>query len=182
MTKNLTITGSYDQRKNILFYETYKSLIDSVLENERRQSFRLQVNYRITSNLTLGIESGYRFQNTDPHPSRNINGYLTYYQLPGLNVSVTLNGTYLESAFMNGKVFGADISKDLLKGRLQATIGYRYIDYTLPENKMSIIQNIGDMGLYWQFSKKMSFSANYEGTFEKNDKYNRVYLQLRKRF
>jgi hypothetical protein len=182
MTKNLTITGSYDQRKNILFYETYKSLIDSVLENERRQSFRLQVNYRITSNLTLGIESGYRFQNTDPHPSRNINGYLTYYQLPGLNVSVTLNGTYLESAFMNGKVFGADISKDLLKGRLQATIGYRYIDYTLPENKMSIIQNIGEMGLYWQFSKKMSFSANYEGTFEKNDKYNRVYLQLRKRF
>jgi len=182
MTRNFTITGSYDQRKNVLFYETYKSLIDSVLENEKRQSFRLQANYRITKSLTLGIESGYRFLKSDPHPSKNIYGYLTYYQVPGLNISITLTGTYLESAFMNGKVLGADISKYLFQGRFQTSLGYRYIDYTLPENKMSILQNIGEMSFYWQFSRKMSFSANYEGTFEKHDKYNRVYLQLRKRF
>ena len=83
---------------------------------------------------------------------------------------------------MNGKVLGADISKYLFQGRFQTSLGYRYIDYTLPENKMSILQNIGEMSFYWQFSRKMSFSANYEGTFEKHDKYNRVYLQLRKRF
>jgi len=38
-------------------------------------------------------------------------------------------------------------------------------DYTLPENKLRILQNIGEMSIFWQFSKKMSFSANYEGTF-----------------
>jgi hypothetical protein len=182
ITKNLSITGSYDQRKNVLFYETYKTLIDSVLENEKRQSFRLQANYRITSNLTLGVESGYRFLKSDPRPSKNVYGYLTYYQVPGLNISITLNGTYLESAYMNGKVLGANISKDLFQGRLQASLGYRYTDYTLPESKLSILQNISEIGLFWQFSKKMSFSANYEGTFEKHDKYNRVYLQIRKRF
>jgi hypothetical protein len=182
ITKNLSITGSYDQRKNVLFYETYKTLIDSVLESERRQSFRLQANYRITNNLSFGVESSYRFLKSDPHPSRNIYGYLTYYQIPGLNVSVTLTGTYLESAFMNGQVYSGNISKDLFQGRIQTSIGYRYIDYTLPESKLRILQNIGEMSIYWQFSKKMSFSANYEGTFEKRDKYNRVYLQLRKRF
>ena len=83
---------------------------------------------------------------------------------------------------MNGQVYGGNISKDLFQGRFQTSIGYRYIDYTLPENKLSILQNIGEMSIFWQFSKKMSFSANYEGTFEKHDKYNRVYLQLRKRF
>ena len=62
------------------------------------------------------------------------------------------------------------------------TIFYRYIDYTLPESKLSVLQNVGNMSIFWLFSKKMSFSANYEGTFEKNDKYNRVYLQIRKRF
>jgi hypothetical protein len=62
------------------------------------------------------------------------------------------------------------------------TIFYRYIDYTLPESKLSVLQNVGNMSIFWLFSKKMSFSANYEGTFEKHDKYNRVYLQIRKRF
>jgi hypothetical protein len=180
--KNFTITGSYDQRKNVLFYETYKSLIDSVLLNERRQSYRLQASYRITSNITLGVESGYRFLKSDPHQSRNINGYLTYYQIPGLMLSVTLTGTYLESVYMNGKVFGADISKDLFKGRFQTSLGYRYTDYSLPESNLSILQNTGMMSIYWQFAKKMSFSANYEGTLEKTNKYNRVYLQIRNRF
>jgi hypothetical protein len=182
MTKNLSLTASYDQRKNVLYYETYKTLIDSVLENEKRQSIRLQANYRITNNITLGVESGYRFLKSDPRPSRNIYGYLSYYQIPGLLVNFTLTGTWLESAFMNGKVLGADITKDLFQGRLQAGIGYRSTDYTLPESRLSILQNTGTMSLFWQFARKMSFSANYEGTFEKHDKYNRVYLQLRKRF
>jgi hypothetical protein len=182
ITKNFSITGSYDQRKNVLFYETYKSLIDSVLENEKRQSYRLQANYRITNNITLGVETGWHDSKSDPHPSRNINGYLTYYQVPGLLVSVTLTGTYLESAFMNGKIYGADISKDLFQGKFQTSVGYRYIDYTLPESKLNVLQNVGQMSIFWLFSKKMSFSANYEGTFEKHDKYNRVYLQIRKRF
>jgi hypothetical protein len=182
ITRNFSITSSYDQRKNVLFYETYKTLIDSVLEAEKRQSFRLQASYSITNNITFGVESSYRFLKSDPHPSRNIYGYLTYYQIPGIKVSITLTGTYLESAFMNGKVYGADISKDLLQGRFQTTVGYRYIDYTLPESKLSVLQNIGEMGIFWQFSKKISFSANYEGTFEKPGKYHRLYLQLRKRF
>jgi len=182
ITNNLTITGSYDQRKNALFYETYKSLLDSVYQNERRQSFRLQASYRILQNLTFGIESGYHFQKTDPHPSKNLYGYLSYAQVPGIGVSVTLTGTYLESAYMNGKVLGGDISKDLFKGKLQTSLGYRYESYSLMESTTGVVQNIGEISMYWQIARKIFFSANYEGTFEKNNKYNRIYLQLRKRF
>jgi hypothetical protein len=182
ITKNFTLTGSYDQRKNVLFYETYKSLIDSVFQNERRQSLRLQANYRITQNMTFGIESGYRFSKTDPRPSKNLYAYVTYVQVPGLGVSVSLNGTYLESAFMTGKVLGADITKDFFKSRLQTSLGYRYENYTLPESQLSVLQHIGEMSLYWQLSRKISFSVNYEGTFEQHNKYNRIYLQIRKRF
>jgi hypothetical protein len=182
ITKNFSLMASYDQRKNVLFYETYKSLIDSVLQSEKRESFRLQANYRITNNITLGVESSYRFLKSDPHPSRNIYGYLTYYQIPALKISLTLNGTYLESAFMNGRILGANISKDLLNGRFQASLGYNYTEYTLSESKLNILQNTGEISLFWLFTKKMSFSANYEGTFEKHDKYSRVYLMIRKRF
>lgn len=182
MTKNFTITGSYDDRKNVLYYESYKTFIDSVFENERRQSYRLQANYRINRDLLFGLESGYRFLKSDPHPSKNLYGYLTYSQIPELNISVTLSGTYLESNYLNGKILGATLSRDLFQGKLQTSIGYRYVDYRLPESLPNVVQNIGEMNIYWQLSREMSFSINYEGTFEKHDKYNRLYLQIRKRF
>jgi len=182
MTNNFSLTGSYDARKNVMYYETYKTFIDSVIINEMRQSFRVQANYRITRNLMFGLESGYRFLKSDPHPSKNIYSYLTYSQIPGLNISVTLSGTYLESNYLNGKIFGANITHELFKGKFQTGIGYRYVDYKLPEDLQKITQNIGEINIYWQLMKKTSVSMNYEGTFEKHDKFNRVYLQIRKRF
>jgi hypothetical protein len=182
MTKNLTLTGSYDERKNVLFYETYKTLIDSVLDNEKRQSIRVQLNYRLADNLILGIESGYRFLRSDPHPSRNLYGYLSYYQIPWLKISLTLSATLLESNYLNGNVFGADISRDLFKGKFQTSLGYRHLDYSYNESLLKTIQNIGEINLSLLLFKKMSLSINYEGTFEKQDKYNRLFLQIRERF
>jgi hypothetical protein len=182
MTKNLTVTGSYDARKNVMYYESYKTLIDSVLINETRQSYRIQINYMITKNLVAVIQSDYRFLNSDPHHTRNVFGSLTYYKIPGLNISVTLSGTYIETSYMNGKILGAKISHDLFRGKFHTDLGYQNVDYILPESQAHTLQNIGEIGIYWQFAKKMSFSANYEGTFEKNNKYNRLYLQIRKRF
>lgn len=182
IANNITITGSYDERKNIIYYETYKTVIDSIMLNEMRQSYRLRVNYRITKDLVLGVESGYRYLKTDPHPSKNINSYLTYSQIPRVNISVTISGTYLESNYMKGKILGANISRDFFHGKFQTSLGYHYLDYSLPENQQAIIQHTGELSLYWQFSRSMSFSANYEATFQQNEKYDRVYLQIRKRF
>jgi hypothetical protein len=182
MTKNFTLSGSYDARKNIMYYESYKTFIDRILEDQMRQSFRLQADYRITNNLTFGLQSGYRFLKSDPHPSKNIYSYLTYNQIPGLNVSVRLSGTYLVSSYMNSKVMGLNISKDFFGGKVQTDIGYRFVNYTLPESLVNINQHIGEMNLSLQISKTMSLSLNYEGTFDKSDRYNRVYFQIRKRF
>jgi hypothetical protein len=182
ITKGFSLTGSYDSRKNVMYYETYKTYFDRVMETEMRQSYRLQANIRITKDLMFGLQTGYRFLKSDPHPSRNIYSYLTYNRIPGLNVSATLSGTYLETGYMNGMILGLTLSRDLFQGKLQTSLGYRYVDYTLPENKLSEVQNIGEMNLSWLISKNMFFSVNYEGTFEKQDKYNRIYLQLRKRF
>jgi len=178
----LTISGSYDARKNVMYYETYKSFIDRILEDEMRQGFRVQANSHITKDLILGLQSGYRYLKSDPHPSKNLYGYLSYSQIPGIKMSATLSATYLESGYMNGNIYGLTISRDFLKGKIQTGIGYRYVDYRLPESRTNILQNIGEMNLSWQFTRKMFFSLNYEGTFEKKDQYNRLYLQIRRRF
>lgn len=182
ITGNFDITGSYDARKNVMYYETYKSFIDRILEDEMRQSFRLSVNYRITRDLIFGVQSGYRFLKTDPRPSRNVYSYLTYSRIPGLNMSVTINGTYLESNYLNSKVFGANLSRDFFQGKFYTGIGYRYVDYRYTESLLTTIQHIGEINMSWQFARTMSLSANYEGTFEKPYRYDRIYLQIRKRF
>ena len=41
ITKKVSVSGSYDARKNVMYYETYKSYVDRLLENELRQGFRL---------------------------------------------------------------------------------------------------------------------------------------------
>jgi len=180
--RNLSISGSYDARKNVIYYETYKTYVDRILENELRQGFRLQASYRITRDLTFGIQTGYRYLKSDPHPSKNLYGYFTYNQIPGVNLTATVSGTLLESAFLTGNIYSLSLSREFFKGKLQTSAGYRYIDNYLPENYINLIQNIGEVNLSWQVLDKMSFSVSYEGTFEQQDHYNRIYLQLRKRF
>jgi hypothetical protein len=182
MTKGISLTGSYDSRKNVMYYESYKTYIDQVLENEMRQSYRLQANIRITNNIMFGIQGSYRFLKSDAQTSRNFNSYLTFSQIPGLNMTANVSGTYLKTSYMNGEILGLSLSKDMFKGKFQSSLGYRFVDYKLPESNLTVMQNIGEMNLSYMASRSLFLSMNYEGTFEKKDKYNRLYLQLRIRF
>jgi hypothetical protein len=181
MTKKFTLSGSYDARKNVMYYETYKTFTDRILENEIRQGLRLNANWRTQKNIMFGIQSGCRFLKSDPHASKNIYGYFTHSRIPGVNISATLSGTLLESAWMNGKIAGLNISRAFSGGKMQTGLGYHFVDYRLPENQLDIIQHTGEANFYWQLFETMTLSLNYEVTFERKDTYNRIYLQIRKR-
>jgi hypothetical protein len=182
INSNFSISGSYDARKNVMYYETYKTFVDRIVETEMRQGFRLQASYRITKDILFGISSGYRFLKSDPRPSQNIYGYLTYSQIPGINMTATLSGTYLTSAFINGVIGGASLYRDFLQGMLQAGLGYKYVNYNLPENSTDIRQNIAEASFSAQVMKQLFLSVNFEGTFENSGMYNRIYAQARIRF
>ena len=93
----LSVSGAYDARKNVIYYETYKTFTDRLLENEMRKGFRLLASYRFTRDLTFGLQTGYRFIKSDHLTAKNVHGYLTYSDIPGLKVAVTISGTYSES-------------------------------------------------------------------------------------
>jgi hypothetical protein len=182
ISPKLSISGGYDARKNVMYYETYKSYIDRIIDNEFRQGFRLNASYRITRDLSFGLNGGYRYMKSDPHPSTNLYSYFTYSQIPGLKLTATISGTYLKSSYINGIIGGINLSRDFFKGKIQTGIGYRYIDNEIPENLSKIKQHMADLNFSWQFYKKMVLSANYEGTLEDPYRYNMIYLQVRKRF
>jgi len=182
VTKDISLTGSYDARKNVIYYETYKTFNDRILESEMRQGYRLSASWRMSKKMTFALQSGYRFLKADPVASKNVTGFFTYSQIPGLNFSATFTGTYLISGYMNGYLGGLNLHKDFSEGKFQAGIGYHYVNYLQPENNPDITQHIGEVNFYWQMFDKTSMSVNYEGTYDLSDTYNRLYVQLRQRF
>jgi hypothetical protein len=171
---NLSLALSYDARKNIYYYETYKNKIDSTLEKETRQGLRFRFNYRPFKYFTWGGNAGYRLQTPTSSESMNAISYLTYSKLPFINASLTVTGTALKTANLSGLLYGASMSKDFIDGNLAAEIEYR--------RDLIYSQDITDLSLSWKLSKSLILSTDFEGTLEQGVGTGRVFINLSKRF
>jgi hypothetical protein len=156
--------------------------VDSILDKELRQGWRFQFNYRPFKYLNWGANAGYRYQPSDLKPSINAGSYLSYSDIPFLHLAATLNATKLKTSYLNGTIFGLQLSRDLIPGKLSADLEGRYVDYQFLNSPSTLRQNIGEIGLSWQISRKFSLSADFEQTLEKGNNYARIYLNLTKRF
>ncbi len=177
-TRKLSFSLSYSSRQNVVYYETYKSFIDKILDTQTLQGYSFQVNYRPFTKLSLGATAAYRFQKNDPRDSKNLYVYLTYSQVPALGISATLSTTLLQTGYLNGNIYSFGIDRDLVKGKLFAGLTYRYVDYRFNFSEQPVTQSIGEANLTWRVYKRISFSVYYEGTFEKVNQFNRIYGQL----
>lgn len=182
INRKISLSFSYSARQNIIYYETYKDFIDRLLESQTLQGYRLMVNYRPVKNLSLGAKAGYRFRTNDPDPTRDFYGYATYSQVPFIKASATLSVTILETSYMTGNIYSMGLNRDLIPGKLSAGLNYRYVDYNFKNAEVPSVQNIGEIDLTWRLIRKLSFSVYYEGTFEKEITFNRIYANLGYRF
>jgi hypothetical protein len=180
--KQLSLSLSYSNRENVVYYETYKNIIDQLLDNSKMQGYMFQVNYSPINNLSIGANAGYRFSKKDPAPTKNLYGYITYNNVPWLDASSTLSVTLLETSYLIGKIYSLGLSRDLVPGKLYGGLSYRYIDYQFVSNETPLVQNMGEMNLTWRIMKKLSCSLNCEGTFEKGANFQSIYLNITQRF
>ena len=181
-SRKLFLSLSYSARQNIIYYETYKSFVDKLLQSETRQGYFLQANYHPGNKLATGVTIGYNFQKNDPRSSRNLNAYLSYLQVPLLDISATFSVTLLETSYVSGKIYRLDFSRDIVPGKLFGGMNYSFINYRFVNVESNLPQNIGEINLRWKIYRKLSFSLFIEGTFDKQNNYNRLYVQLNQRF
>ena len=178
-----SVFASYDARKNIIYYETYKNFIDQLLEDETRQGFRLSFNYRPFKKVAIGSSAGYRFQKENPNDSKNLHSYVTISRIPGVHVSATFSSTLIESAYLNGRVFGVRLSRDIINGKLFGEVTYRLVEYKYKSAEaLPLTQSIAGANLSWRINKKLSFSVDYEGEIYNKDVSSRVYANIIQRF
>lgn len=182
MSKQLSASFSYDARKNVIYYETFKNYLDQLLLDATRQGYQLRINYRPTKTITSGITGGYRFQKNDPEPMLNVNGFLTFSQVPGINASVNLTANWLQTSYVDGMFYGIQIYRDIVPSKLSTGIYYRLADNQYSNYSSNSIQHMAQFELSWRLSKKLAFSANYDGTYDRNTRYHSVYINLIQRF
>jgi len=180
--KRLSFSGSYDNRKNVIYYETFKSYLDQLVENTTRQGVQFRINYRPVNLMTMGLSSNYRDFTSDQHPTKNTNGFLSFNQIPLLKMSATLSSTWLQTSYVQGDIYGIRLDKNSQSGKLNTAIGYQRVDFQYLTTANHLKQQIGEIELMYQISRKFSVSANYEGTFGKPTNYHTIYFSAIQRF
>ncbi len=183
----LSLSLSYDARKNIYYFESFKlNKLDSIYDKETRQGARLQVFYRPLNNIVWGGNIGYRspeLSDTTRTPALNGNAFVTISQVPFINASATISATTLTSFnIKNMTVYQISLMRDFFKGNVNVEVEYRLGNYQYKNASSSILQNIAAMNIFWRIAKKTAFSVNLEATFEKNSNYGSIFINLSQRF
>lgn len=181
-SRKLSISSSYDARRNVIYYESFRSTIDRLIEQETRQGARLRVNYRPFKYITIGTSGGYRFQRDQQNTSKNLYGFLSVSRIPWIGASATLSSTFLESNYLKGNIYGIMFSKDLVGGNMQTELNYRKVKYRYSQFSSQLNQDIFTMSLSGRITKKLSISTNCEATLEKGRTLYRIYSNLIQRF
>ncbi len=180
--RTLTISTSYNSRKNIIYYETFKSYAEQLYNDETRHGIRMRVNWKAKKYMYIGINSGYRYKNGDNRSSYNYSGSISHSRLPLLRISSRITVSYLTSNYLDGKIMNLYISKNLFNGYMTASSSYKYVDYQYRSNESTLIQHLFSGDLTWQLKSKLSFTMSYNGSFEDELDYNQIYFSISQRF
>jgi len=183
VSRRLNFSLSYDNRKNIQYYETYKNFIDKLIEEETRQGVRFHASYKLFKNVIWGINTGWRFQKSERNLSKNLNSYLTFSRIPGVNVRTTITANFLRTNYLDSKIFGIRLSKEIVSRKLNGDINYRWVDYRYLNYETESQQNIMGLNLSWNIIKRLSLYLNYEITFDSHEiDYHQIYSKIIQRF
>ncbi len=171
----LSITLSYDARKNVIYYETYKSFADSLLDTSLRQGFRTRINYRLTRKMNIGITGGFRSKEGDAESSKNYGAFFSYSYIPYLRGSASVSINSLNTPWIDGIIAGIRLSKEInfILGSL--TLNYRNVNYQYSRSDYTLKQNIISIDLNSGILSALNLFISYEGIFEEKITYTRFY-------
>lgn len=182
-SKLANVMVSYDSRKRIIYYETFQSMIDQILDDDlARQGIRVRLNVRPYKYLWLGGSYSKRFESDQQNKSDNYYGYLTYTKVPGIGGQ--FNGSYNlnQNNYMKSNILSVRYSRSLFKELLYAEVYFRKADYDYENQAATYSQNYYGTNLNFILSTSWQFSLSGEFAQFEEENNIRIYAQLTKRF
>lgn len=187
LSKAVDFNVSYDSRKQIMYYETFSSEIERMLDDDQsRQGVRARIGVRPLKHTSMGVSVGKRFQSSNQNQSDNINGYITYAKLPGIGSRLSLNYNRNKSSYLLSEVISLRLTQGFFDKKLNADFYVRKVNYTYFSQSDLPSENTGQyyygINLMQRCSPTISFSVMGEmSTYQDVTSY-RVNLRLNKRF
>ena len=181
--RKLNVMLSYDSRKRIIYYETYQTEIERLLDDDiARQGARARVNFRPYKNILAGGSYSKRFQSDSENKSDNIYGYVTLTKVPNIGGRLSLTYNRNESNYLESNIGGVRYSRGFLNSRLNMDLYYRLVFYDYTSGMESLEQHYLGTNLSYNINRKLLVSISGElSTF--NDENNiRIYSRIIQRF
>jgi hypothetical protein len=183
ISRNIDIRVSYDSRKRILYYESLKTEIEHMLDDDvARQGIRVQVNVRPYKYVNVGLSYSKRFQYNDLNKSDNINGYFSLSKVPGVGGRLFINYNRNTSNYMQSNIFSFRHFRSLIKMKLDASVYFRMAAYTYLAQEITNDQTYYGADLSYNITRKIVIGIL--GEFAKTSYENnyRVNGRIMKRF
>ncbi|MCU0342772.1 MAG: hypothetical protein MUF28_03000 [Ignavibacterium sp.] len=176
--REFSLNVSYDARRNVIYYETYKSLSQTILENELRQGFRARASFRPITNLFFSLQYGYRNRNGDLKASTNYGANLGYSKIPIIESSANIDFNRINSSYVDGYVYSANLTKSIYSLSSDLSLGFRKTIYNFSNGASQLEEN----SILFDYSinafRPFSFSISYEGIFESTHSYGRILFDV----
>lgn len=181
--RKASLTLSYDSRKRILYYETFQTEIERMLNDDlAREGVRARINLRPIKYLSTGISYSQRFQNDKQNKSDNLYGYITYSRLPGIGGRLSATYNVNKSNYLSSNILSIRHSRTLIPKKLDADLYYRMADYRFINSERQRIQHYYGVNLSLHLTDTWSLRlATERADFNQETNY-RVYARIIRRF
>lgn len=180
--QKLSFSLSYSSRQAIIYYETYKTIVDQLLEQASTQGVNFQTDFRPFKGMIVGFRAGYRNNDNNARETKNLHTYLHITRIPWLQLASSVSATLIATPYIDGSIYSISFYKDFLRGRLNTNLSYRYVDYLYLSGEFNQIQHMAELGLGYRLFGKLFVNLNTEHSFEKTLTAHRVYFSITQRF
>jgi len=174
---------SYDARKRIIYYETYRSDLEQLLDDDlARQGFRTRVNFRPIKNVYTGFSYSKRFQSDQQNQSDNIYGYFTLSKTPYIEGRSSLSYNRNQSNYLLSNIASFRHSRTFMRNRLNTDLYYRFVHYDYANINDSLLQHFVGADVSYNITRTLLFSVTGEYSMYNDSKNYRIYTRIIQRF
>ncbi len=182
-SRAVNLMVSYDTRKRIIYYETYRTDIDQLLDDDlARQGIRARVNFRPFKYIFTGFSYSKRFQSNQQNKSDNIYGYLTLSHTPFIDGRTSFSYNRNQSNYLLSNIASVRHSRSFFENRLNTNLYYRLVQYQYSNINDNLLQHFIGADVSYNINRTLLFSITGEFSMYDESKNYRVYTRLVQRF
>jgi hypothetical protein len=182
-SRKVNVSLSFDSRKRILYYETFRTEIERLLDDDlARQGIRARINVRPLKYVIAGFSYSKRFQSDSQNKSDNLYGFATWSKIPVVGGSLSATFNQNKSNYLTSQIYSITHSRSMFDDKMNADAYYRRVYYSYLNSEKALRQDYFGASLSYNITRTFLFSVSGElAAFNGENNY-RIYTKIAKRF